>query len=213
VNGQLSPAEALVLLKPNRPADLESVKVTLLWLSAQGLLRIEEETKRTFLGSKRIVWVQPTGRECAALWPEAASVMAVVSEAHACGGMLEYLAKRARPTYGNEFTGFLSQFIMPSLARRELLEERLVLRLFPKTYLTHAGTAEKTRIAADIAQALTVPALQSGDPAEAAAVALTVGGSVLPVEELQHHYRQFSQVIRKMSSSHRGTEVTWGGGT
>ena len=136
VNSQLSPAEALVLLKPNRPAALESVKVTLLWLSAQGLLRIEEETKRTFLGSKRIAWVQPTGRECAALWPEAASVMAVVSEAHACGGMLEYLAKRARHTYGNEFTGFLSQFIMPSLARRELLEERLVLRLFPKTYLT-----------------------------------------------------------------------------
>jgi hypothetical protein len=55
MNSQLSPAEALVLFKSNRASGFEAVKVTLLWLLAQGLLRIGEETTKTFLSSKRIV--------------------------------------------------------------------------------------------------------------------------------------------------------------
>jgi hypothetical protein len=205
MNSQLSPAEALVLHRPNRAAAAEAVKVTLLWLSAQGLLRIEEETKK----------VQSTGRESPPLWPDATSVMGIVCEANSPDErMLEYLAKRVHHAYGHEFTGFLSQFIMPSLVRRGLLEQRRVLLLFPKSYLTRTGTIEKTRIAADIAQACTIPALQSSDPAEAAAVALTVGGSVLPVEELQSHYRQLSQVIRSVwgAEVYGGGEGGWGGG-
>ena len=82
MNNQFSPAEALVLHRPNRAAAAEAVKVTLLWLSAQGLLRIEEETKK----------VQPTGRESPPLWPEATSVMGIVCEANApYEEMLEYL--------------------------------------------------------------------------------------------------------------------------
>jgi hypothetical protein len=140
--------------------------------------------------------VQPTGRENATLWPEATSVMAIVCEAQTDGGRLEYLARRARHTYGDAFTAFLNQFIMPSLVRHGLLERRLMRRLFLKLYVTDAGTAEKARIAAYIAQASTISALQSSDPAEAAAVALTIDGSMLSVEELQRHYRQLSQVIR-----------------
>ena len=65
----LSPAESLVLLKPNRTPGREAVKVTLLSLLAQGLLRIEEETHKGWIKNTKIVYVRPTGRPAWALPP------------------------------------------------------------------------------------------------------------------------------------------------
>ena len=56
MNSQLSPAEALVLLWPKHTTAHEAVIVTLLWLIAQGWLRIEEEIKRGFVAKKRIAY-------------------------------------------------------------------------------------------------------------------------------------------------------------
>jgi hypothetical protein len=47
----LSPTESLFLLKPNRTPARETVKVTLLSLLAQGIVRLEEQVTKRFIGS------------------------------------------------------------------------------------------------------------------------------------------------------------------
>jgi hypothetical protein len=76
-----------------------------------------------------------------------------------------------------------------------LIEERSVL--FLRHYKrTPAGDAEESRIAADIARARTIPELLRSNPAEAAAIVLAVGGTILLVNELRPFYRQISDVMR-----------------
>jgi hypothetical protein len=55
----LSPAESLFLLKPNRTPARETVKVTLLSLLAQGMMRMEERQTRRFFGKKKTVYMWP----------------------------------------------------------------------------------------------------------------------------------------------------------
>jgi hypothetical protein len=47
----LGPAESLFLLKPNRTPARETVKVTVLSLLAQGMVRMEERETRRFFGN------------------------------------------------------------------------------------------------------------------------------------------------------------------
>jgi hypothetical protein len=49
----LSPAESLLLLEPNRTPARETVKVTLLSLLAQGIVRLEEQVARRFLFTRK----------------------------------------------------------------------------------------------------------------------------------------------------------------
>jgi len=196
----LSPAESLVLLNPNRTPAREAVKVTLLSLLSQGLLRIEERTEKRFLWSKTVACVLPTGR-VVPLPRHAASLMTVVRQAQPEGGVMRHLVARARETYGPQLEGFKTLFIMPALADRGLIEEGRVLLLIRKWHLTPSGAAEQSRIAHDIARARTIPALLGSNPAEAAAIALAVGGTILLVEELRPHYRQLSEAMRVPSTA------------
>jgi hypothetical protein len=58
----LSPAESLFLLKPNRTPARETVKVTLLSLLAQGIVRLEEQVTKRFIGTRKTVYVRLTQR-------------------------------------------------------------------------------------------------------------------------------------------------------
>jgi hypothetical protein len=196
----LSPAESLVLLKPNGTPAREAVKVTLLSLLAQGLLRIEEETRKRFLWSQKVACVRPTGRAVRALPSHAASLMQVVQDAQRQGGVMKDLIDRAREAYGTQLEAFKSRFIMRALVGRGLLEEGRTLFFFRKWNVTASGAAEQKRIESDIARARTIPALLNSNPAEAAAIALAVGGALLLVEELRPHYRQLSEAMRAQSS-------------
>jgi hypothetical protein len=196
----LSPAESLVLLKPNHTPAREAVKVTLLSLLAQGLLRIEEKTEKRFFGARTVACVRPTGRN-ARLPPHAASLMDVVRETQTDGGVMRQLVARARQAYGAQLEGFKNRFIMPALVGRGLIEEGRVLLLFRKFNLTPSGVAEQSRIEHDMARARTIPALLGTNPAEAAAIALAVGGTILLVEELQPHYRQLSEAMRAQGAA------------
>jgi hypothetical protein len=70
----LSPAESLFLLNPNRTPARETVKVTLLWLVAQGVVRLEErQVTRRFFGTRKAVHVRPAGTGAPALPAHAAS--------------------------------------------------------------------------------------------------------------------------------------------
>jgi hypothetical protein len=206
----LSPAESLVLLKPNGTPAREAVKVTLLSLLAQGLLRIEEETEQRFLWSRKVACVRPTGRTRGSLAPHAASLMQVVQDAQRHRGVMKHLVDRAREAYGTRLETFNSLFIIPALIGRGLLEEGRTLLFFRKWNLTAAGAAEQKRIEHDIERARTIPALLHSNPAEAAAIALAVGGTLLLIEELRPYFRQLSEAMRTQSSGPDGYD---GGGS
>ena len=86
---------------------------------------------------------------------------------------------------------------------RGLIEESRIL-LFRTYKRTPAGDAEESRIASDIARARTIPELIHSNPAEAAAIILAVGGTILLVNELRPYYRQISDVMRAQTASTDG---------
>jgi hypothetical protein len=202
VMASLSPAESLFLLKPNRTPARETVKVTLLSLLAQGLVRMEEQTTRRFFRTKTTVYVRPTGKR-AALPAHAAALLDLVQVAQ--GGTMADLVTRVQKAYGTSLNGFNRDFIIPALLSRGLIEEGRIL--FFKTYKrTPAGDGEESRIASDIARARTIPELIRSNPAEAAAIILAVGGTILLVSELRPHYRQISELMRTQSGTTDGSD-------
>jgi hypothetical protein len=200
----LSPAESLFLIKPNRTPARETVKVTLLSLLAQGAVRMEEQATRRFFGTKKTVYVRPTGKR-AALPPHAAALLDLVRAAQGDTGSMTDFVKRVQKAYGKNLEGFNRDFIVPALLARGLIEERRVL-LFRTYKRTPAGDAEESRIASDIARARTIPELIRSNPAEAAALILAVGGTLLLVNELRPYYRQMSEVMRAQTASTDGSD-------
>jgi hypothetical protein len=191
----LSPAESLFLLKPNRTPAREMVKVTLLSLLAQGIVRLEEQVTKRFIGTRKTVHVRLTQRPVPALPAHAVSLLDQVRAAQADTGSMSDVVKHARQAYGSSLNGFNRDFIIPLLRSRGLIEERRVL--FLRHYKrTPAGDAEESRIAADITRARRIPELLRSNPAEVAALVLAVGGVILLVNELRPYYRQISEVIR-----------------
>jgi hypothetical protein len=191
----LSPAESLFLLKPNRTPARETVKVTLLSLLAQGIVRLEEQVTKRFIGTRKTVYVRLTQRPVPALPAHAVSLLDQVRAAQADTGSMSDVVKRARQAYGSSLNGFNRDFIVPLLLSRGLIEERRVL--FLRHYKrTPAGDGEESRIAADIARARGIPELLRSNPAEVAALVLAVGGTILLVNELRPYYRQISEVMR-----------------
>jgi hypothetical protein len=156
---ELSAAEAQVLLKPNRAAAGEAVKVTLLSLLAQGLVRIEEETKKGRFRVRKTVFIRPTDRTARALPPHAVSLLENVRAAQAATGSMQDLVAQVRRAYGSGLEGFKKRFILPALESRGLIQKGRVLWIFPNYRLTPAGMAEKSRIESDIARARTIPGL------------------------------------------------------
>jgi len=188
----LSPAESLFLLKPNRTPARETVKVTLLSLLAQGIVRLEEQVTKRFIGTRKTVHVRLTQRPVPALPAHAVSLLDQVRAAQADTGSMSDVVKHARQAYGSSLNGFNRDFIIPLLRSRGLIEERrdLFLRHYKRT---PAGDAEESRTAADITRARRIPELLRSNPAEVAALVLAVGGVILLVNELR---RQISEVMR-----------------
>jgi hypothetical protein len=191
----LSPAESLFLLKPNRTPARETVKVTLLSLVAQGLVRLDEQVTKRFLGTRKTVHVRPTSAKAPALPAHAGSLLAQVRAAQGGAGSMDELVKLARQAYGANLGRFNRDFIVPALVSQGLLETGRFLFL-PHHKRTPAGDVEESRIAADIARARTIPELLHTNPAEAAAIVLAVGGTILLVSELRPYYRQISEAMR-----------------
>ena len=188
----LSPAESLFLLKPNRTPARETVKVTLLSLLAQGIVRLEEQVTKRFIGTRKTVYVRLTQRPVPALPAHAVSLLDQVRAAQADTGSMSDVVKHARQAYGSSLNGFNRDFIIPLLRSRGLIEERRVL--FLRHYKrTPAGDAEESRTAVDITRARRIPELLRSNPAEVAALVLAVGGVILLVNELR---RQISEVMR-----------------
>jgi hypothetical protein len=198
----LSPAESLFLLKPNRTPARETVKVTLLSLLAQGMVRMEERETRRLFGKKKTVYMWPRNI-AGSIPPHAAALLDLVRAAQDDTGSMADFAKRAQKAYGANLEKFNRDFIVPALRSRGLIEERRIL-LFRVYKRTPAGDAEESRIASEIARARTIPELIRSNPAEAAAVILAVGSTILLVSELRPYYRQISEVMRTQTTDASG---------
>ncbi len=203
----LSPAESLFLLKPNRTPARETVKVTLLSLLAQGMVRMEERQTRRLFGKKKTAYMWPRNI-AGAIPPHAAALLDLVRAAQDDTGSMADFAKRAQKAHGANLEKFNRDFIVPALLSRGLIAESRIL-IFRTYKHTPAGDAEESRIAADIARARTIPELLHSRPAEAAAIILAVGSTILLVNELRPHYRQISEVMRAQTAS---TDSAAGGG-
>lgn len=201
----LSPAEALFLLKPNTTPGTRTLRVTLLSLLARGVLRIEERSEPGLFRARKV----PHLRIAAALPRTApdhvAAAIAVVREAQADGGRMRDVVRCAQRTFQTNCVSYNSKFIVPALTARGLIEERRFW--FLRSYrVTPAGAAERDRIETDIARARLLPRMLRTDPDKAVALAVTLGGTLLLVDDLKKHYKQLAQEMKSRGVDSGGSD-------
>ncbi len=205
----LSPAEQLALLDPKAVKAKDAVKATLLSLVAQGVLKIETTSTRGFFGTKKATTVS-VARDATPDGPHAAALVRVVRDAGSGGAPLAGVAKGAREAWGDDLRQFLTGYVFPSLTRRGLLTEssRKVAFFFHRTVYDHtpAGAMERIRVLGPVQRARTIPALLRENPAEAAAIALAAGSTLLIVPELKAFYGQLAAL------GPRGAGGSWSSG-
>ncbi len=195
----LSPAEALFLLKPNRTSGLRTIRVTLLSLLVKGVLRIEEQEKPGLFRARKVPHVRVVPVVTPAAPSHVAALIEVVRAAQADGGTIADVVKRATKEFGAACAQFNTRFIVPALIERGLIFERRIA--FIRTYhATPAGDAERWRIEDDIDKARQLPRLLKTNPAEAATLALALGGTLLLVDDLSKHYKQLADAMRPAPS-------------
>ena len=173
--------------------------MTLLSLLAQGMVRMEERQVPTAL-RKEEDRLHVAAQHRRSHSPARSALLDLVRAAQDDTGSMADFAKRAQKAYGANLEKFNRDFIVPALLSRGLIAESRIL-IFRTYKRTPAGDAEESRIAADIARARTIPELLHSNPAEAAAIILAVGSTILLVNELRPHYRQISEVMRAQTAS------------
>jgi hypothetical protein len=190
----LSPAEAVVLLSPNLVKGQAAVKATLLLLLATGVLRIEETEQPGVFRNRKVAHLRIVAEPKNAP-PEIAALVDVVREAQAAGGKIIDVAKLAEKTFGSACMQFSIKFIIPALIARGLLRKQKIL--FTHVFrLTPAGAAEQARIKSDLFKADDVARLLKSDPAQAAALARTLGSNVLLSDKLTKRFKPLSDAMR-----------------
>lgn len=194
----LSPAEALLLLDPEKTRPREALKVSLMALLAQRKLQIDEHAGKGFLGRRtsttRLSANASNGREA----PHETSLLQIVRASQPVT-MDDFVAD-AKRSYGQDFSGFTKQYVAPALIGRGLLREAIepFLFFFKRRRLrpTAAGDIERARLEGLMAQARDIPSFLDSDPKKAAAMAIALGGLVLLLPGLQPHLAQLGDVIR-----------------
>ena len=190
----LSPAEAVVLLRPNVANGLKCIKVTVLLLLSKGVLKLEQTEKPGLFGTKKIPHLR-IAKEPQNAPVDVRATLDIVRAAQADDGRLPELVKRASKAWGAACLRFVTEVIRPSLIARGLLAEKQLL--FIRVYHpTPAGEAERKRLEADLAKAREIPSLLTSDPAKAAAVAAAVGMALLLDDKLPQHFKPLADALR-----------------
>ena len=200
VGQALGAAEAYVLLSLPRTAPAKAVKLGLLALIVQGLVRMETVERRVMLRRMHDVHLYASPDPAPVLQPAAASLLGIVRAAGPDGSMSRVvaLAKRA---YGGALGGFVKDHVAPVLIERGLATYRpaRILGLFPTTRLgrTATGEAERERLERAIRDAREIPRFLDRDPVQAAALAAALGGAILLIDELRPHYEALAAAVRR----------------
>src|ERR1700688_1957061 len=127
----LSPAEAVVMRKPNLAVGMQALKVTLLWLLTKGVLRIEESEKPGLFNVKKVPHLR-IAKEPPDAPPEVRAALDIVRGAQADGGKIADVVKQATKNWGAGCMRFATELVRPALIARGLLTEKQLL--FIRTY-------------------------------------------------------------------------------
>jgi hypothetical protein len=213
-NVGLSAAEASVLLSLPRYDARQALKLGFMGLLAHGILRIEQEEQPGFFRARHIAHLRTVANPPGNLPPLAASLLRI-AQAAAPEGLMTDVVKQAASEYGNGFTGFVRDLVVPALVARGLAEQRevRVLGLFPVTrfYRTLAGDAERARLHDLLVEARAIPQHLDSDPARAAALVAALGGAILLVDGLRPHYAALERALRPSDDSGGGDGGGGGG--
>lgn len=199
----LSAVEAFVLLKPKALAR-EAVKLAMMTLIAQGAVEVIEQQRRVLGFSRRITELRRRGSQRTP-FPGAFRLLDLVGSS---GCTMQEFVLRVRRAYGANLQGYIRQEVRPALLRRGLLVERRqpFLLFFTRTRweLTPSGEQQRDRIERAIGLARDIPDFLDRDPAQAAALAVSLGTAVLLVPELKGHYQRLAQAMRAQSGDGGG---------
>jgi hypothetical protein len=201
----LSPAEATVLLAPNLLQGAAAFRATLLFLLTAGVLRIEEIEAAGLVRSKKVAHVRIVA-EPKDPPAEMAAVLDVVRAAQPDGGKVTDVVKHARKTFSANCAQFSVRFIIPALIARGLLIKK---KLWFSHYfsLTPEGEAAQARIKSDLSKADDVARLLKSDPAQAAAIANTLGTTILLSDKLTKQFKPLADAMRALDSGGADTPI------
>jgi hypothetical protein len=210
----LTPGEALVLLEPNRTQGREAVKVSLMWLLAKKFLTATLERKPGLFGrfsaTQRLL---PNPRPQARLPFHLVELMQVVRGA----SYMDDFVRAARKRFGSDLNGFQEDCLLPSLLERRLVEHRIepLLWVFKRGryYRTCAGEALRTQIEGMFTDARQIPHYLDRNPAQAAAMAATLGGLIFLMPELKPHFDEIATATRRANPIDGGYSATYMGDT
>lgn len=195
----LSAPEAHLLLSLPRFDLRYALKIGLMGLIAQGVLRLEVEDRPGLIRTRHIARLTVAPAPPPDLSPLAQSFVRVVGAA-APDGLLKHVLGQAEREYGRTLVGLIQKYVGPALIARGLAEpkRRRVLGLFPydSFALTAAGEAEKTRVAALIEEARSMPRYLDSQPDKAAALITALGAVILLVDGLRPHYAALDRALR-----------------
>jgi hypothetical protein len=112
-----------------------------------------------------------------------------VRAAQAEGGKIKDVVKHAEKTFGSACMQFTLKFIIPELIARGLLQK--------KKLLTPQGETAQARIKSDLFKAADVVRLLKSDPVQAAALAATLGTTVLLSDKLTRQFKPLADAMRR----------------
>ena len=190
----LSPAEANFLLKPNATGGMPSVKLTLMLMLSKGVLRIEQIESPGLFKTKSTPHLRIAAAPKDAP-PAIAALIEVVRTAQDAGGTIKAVVAQANKTFGTGCGHFNARFVVPPLVARGYLTEKKIL--FLRAYsVTETGEAERSRIRSALYKADDLPRLLKSDPAQAAAVAASLGALILLSDKATKQFKPLADAMR-----------------
>ena len=207
----LTPGEALVLLDPNKTQGREAVKVSLMWLLGKSFLTVTSENKPGFFGRfSKTPLLRPNPRSPAQLPSHLIELMQVVRRA----GYMDDFVRAARGSFGHDLSGFQKDHLLPSLLKRRLIEHRVepFLWVFKRSryYRTRSGEAMRNHIEAMFSDARQIPNYLDRNPAQAAAMAATLGGLIILMPELKPYFNDIAAATRRANHIDAGSNYVGG---
>lgn len=194
----LSPAEATVLLAPNMIKPMRAIKATLLLMLTTGVLRLEQSEQPGVFRTRKVAHLRVAAAPKNPP-PEVAALIAVVRAAQADGGKIADVVKECERAFGAMGAKFTANFVVPALIARGLLRQKKFLFLtgyFP----TPAGEKAQARLKSDLFKAEDAARLLKSDPAQAAALAATLGTTVLLSDKLTRKFKPLADAMRAAAS-------------
>lgn len=216
-SSSLSAPEGLVLMNP-RTSGREAVKLGLMELLAKRALIVQKAERKGLFGKRQTRVKVASGSRLRKphmqMLHRALFSVVRLKWGEADGVTMRVLVKGLHKPFGANLQGFVSHYVRRDLIVNGLLEQKtkrfLGMIPYASYQLTAAGKKAHARLDQQMQQARTLPKLLASDPAQAAALAIALGGSVLLVEELRPYLEELAGVVRQYGAGGEGGDAGYG---